>query len=72
LQDNLAALDFTIPAELRARLDRVSKTPLPFPYSYFGSEIQARVAGGAVTGDKPPSYAPPLLVEGDAVSITSN
>jgi aryl-alcohol dehydrogenase-like predicted oxidoreductase len=72
LQDNLAALDFEIPAELRARLDTVSKTPPPFPYSFFGSEIQARVTGGAVTGDKPPSYAPPLLVEGAAVSITSN
>jgi aryl-alcohol dehydrogenase-like predicted oxidoreductase len=71
LQDNLAALDFTLPPELRERLDKVSKTPLPFPYSYFGSEIQARVTGGAVTGDKPSGYAPPLLVEGDAVSITS-
>lgn len=72
LQDNLAALDFTLPAELRARLDTVSKTPPPFPYAYFGSDIQARVTGGAVTGDKPLGYAPPLLVEGDAVSITSN
>jgi aryl-alcohol dehydrogenase-like predicted oxidoreductase len=72
LQDNLAALDFTIPAEFRVRLDTVSRTPPPFPYSYFGSEIQARVTGGAVTGDKPPFYAPPLLVQGDAVSITSN
>ena len=72
LQDNLAALDFEIPAELRARLDTVSKTPPPFPYSFFGSEIQARVTGGAVTGDKPSGYAPPLVVEGAAVSITSN
>lgn len=72
MQDNLAALDFTIPPELRERLDHISKTPPPFPYSFFGSEIQARVTGGAVTGNKPAGYAPPLLVEGDAVSITSN
>ncbi|WP_027058936.1 aldo/keto reductase [Mesorhizobium loti] len=71
LRDNLAALDFMIPDALRARLDAVSKTPPSFPYSYFGSEIQARVTGDAVTGDKPAGYAPPLLVEGAAVSITS-
>jgi aryl-alcohol dehydrogenase-like predicted oxidoreductase len=72
LQDNLGALEFSIPAELRERLDTVSTSPAPFPYSYFGSEIQARVTGGAVTGDKPLGYAPPVLIEGEAVSITSS
>ncbi|RTL97221.1 MAG: aldo/keto reductase [Hyphomicrobiales bacterium] len=72
LEDNLGALDFSIPAALRARLEKVSATPAPFPHSYFGSEIQVRVTGGAVTGDKPASYSPPLMIEGEAVSISSN
>lgn len=72
LQDNLAALDFSIPAVLRERLDLVSGSPAPFPHSYFGSEIQARVTGGAVTGNKPSGYAPPVLVEGESVSITNS
>jgi aryl-alcohol dehydrogenase-like predicted oxidoreductase len=72
LEDNLGALDFSIPAELRARLEKVSATPAPFPHSYFGSEIQVRVTGGAVTGDKPAGYSPPVIIEGEAVSISSN
>ena len=72
LEDNLAALDFSIPPELRKRLDMVSDTPAPFPHSYFGPQIQARVTGGAVTGDKPDGYFLPVLIEGEAVSIRSN
>ncbi|TGQ47835.1 MULTISPECIES: aldo/keto reductase [unclassified Mesorhizobium] len=72
MQDNLGALDFSIPVDLRARLDAVSKPSVPFPHSYFGSEIQVRVTGGAVTGDKPSGYAPPVLVEGEAVSINGS
>ncbi|TGQ72683.1 MAG: aldo/keto reductase [Mesorhizobium sp.] len=72
LHDNLGALDFPIPAELRARLDSVSRTSRPFPHSYFGNEIQGRVTGGVATGDKPFGYAPPVLIEGEAVSVASN
>ena len=72
LEDNLGALDFSIPAELRARLEKVSATPAPFPHSYFGSEIQVRVTGGAVTGDKPAGYSPRVMIEGEAVSISSD
>ncbi|MBZ9810648.1 MULTISPECIES: aldo/keto reductase [unclassified Mesorhizobium] len=72
LQDNLAALDFSIAPELRKRLDSVSSMPAPFPHSYFGPEIQVRVAGGVVTGDKPSGYSPQVLVEGEAVNISSN
>src|SRR5438445_7648379 len=72
LQDNLAALDFSIPAELRQRLGSVSRAPAPFPHSYFGPEIQVRVAGGALTGDKPSGYSLPVLIEGEAVSVSSN
>jgi len=72
MQDNLGALDFSIPADLRQKLDSISISPAPFPYSYFGSEIQARVTGGASIGDKPDGYAPPVLIEGEAVSVTSS
>ncbi|TPL05638.1 MULTISPECIES: aldo/keto reductase [unclassified Mesorhizobium] len=72
LQDNLAALDFSIPVELRQRLDKVSRVPVPYPYSYFGPEIQVRVAGGVVIGDKPSGFAPPVTIEGEVVSISSN
>ncbi|MDG4908027.1 aldo/keto reductase [Mesorhizobium sp. WSM4898] len=72
LQDNLRALDFSIPAELRKRLDSVSLAPAPFPHSFFGPEIQVRVAGGVVTGDKPSGYSLPVLIEGELVGISSN
>ena len=71
IQDNLGALDFEIPAALRDRLDSVSRTPAPFPYSYFGPQIQARVTGGAATGDKPSGYALPVLVEGEPASVSA-
>ncbi|MDX8517657.1 aldo/keto reductase [Mesorhizobium dulcispinae] len=72
LQDNLAALDFSIAPELRKRLDSASSLPAPFPHSYFGPEIQGRVTGGAATGDKPSGYSLPVLIEGEAVSVSSS
>lgn len=38
LEDNLTALDFTIPAPLAARLDAIGKPPLTFPYNFFVPE----------------------------------
>lgn len=46
LEDNLAAIDFTIPADLRKRLDDVSAIDIVHPYNFFGPMIQSRVAGG--------------------------
>lgn len=56
LEDNLGALSFDIPAELRARLDRVSAPARPFPYEFFGPEVQAMVHGGAAVGVEPASF----------------
>ena len=56
LQDNLQALDFTIPDELLARLNQASTLTPTFPYSFFGSEIQAMIHGGVVVSNKPQSY----------------
>jgi aryl-alcohol dehydrogenase-like predicted oxidoreductase len=72
LQDNLAALDFEIPAALRQRLEAVSSVPAPFPHPYFGSQIQVRVTGGTVTADKPAGYSRPVVIEGEAAGISGN
>jgi aryl-alcohol dehydrogenase-like predicted oxidoreductase len=45
LQDNLGAIEFTIPAELRKRLDDASAIELFHPYTFFEPFIQNRVKG---------------------------
>jgi aryl-alcohol dehydrogenase-like predicted oxidoreductase len=45
LQDNLGAIEFTIPAELRKRLDDASALELFHPYTFFEPFIQNRVKG---------------------------
>ncbi|MGC2000448.1 MAG: aldo/keto reductase [Candidatus Acidiferrales bacterium] len=46
LNDNLQAAEFTIPAELRKRLDEVSAPEAIHPYVFFGPGIQPMVTGG--------------------------
>ncbi|MFT3771390.1 MAG: aldo/keto reductase [Minicystis sp.] len=59
LDDNLRALDFDIPAELRAKLDEASAPAVPYPYGMFTDAYQATfLHAGAVVGDKPRGYAP--------------
>lgn len=59
LDDNLRALDFEIPGELRAKLDQISAPPVPYPYGMFTDGYQATfLHPGAVVGDKPHGYAP--------------
>jgi aryl-alcohol dehydrogenase-like predicted oxidoreductase len=70
LDDNLKALDFELPAELRARLDAVSAPPQPFPYFFFEDELQGKVHGGAAVGDKPPGYFAPVRVQGSGAGVT--
>ena len=46
LDSNLSSLDFTIPAELRARLDKAGElNPAAQPYAFFTPRLQARVTG---------------------------
>ncbi|WP_224363605.1 aldo/keto reductase [Hyalangium versicolor] len=59
LEDNLAALDFELPAELRRQLDQVSANPSSFPYSMFEDGYQSGMIGAAVS-DKPVRYATPV------------
>jgi len=64
LEDNLAALDFTIPAELAAGLDAISSPERRFPYTFFGPEFQGMVNGGCSVGDKPDGYHQPVRISG--------
>ncbi|HVB57556.1 MAG TPA: aldo/keto reductase [Candidatus Acidoferrales bacterium] len=46
LEDNLRAIEFTIPPELRKRLDVASAIEMGHPYTFFGPMLQARITGG--------------------------
>jgi aryl-alcohol dehydrogenase-like predicted oxidoreductase len=46
LDDNLAALDFEIPRELRARLDEISAPEVHYPYNFFRDDLAQWVAAG--------------------------
>jgi aryl-alcohol dehydrogenase-like predicted oxidoreductase len=46
LHDNLSSIEFTIPAELRQRLNQASALPSIHPYMFFESFIQGMVSGG--------------------------
>ncbi len=46
VDDNLASLDFSIPADLRKKLDEASAIEMVHPYSFFGGEINAMITGG--------------------------
>ncbi|MBB3424761.1 aryl-alcohol dehydrogenase-like predicted oxidoreductase [Rhizobium sp. BK312] len=70
LKDNLGALEFTIPHELRRRLDDVSALPSTFPYSFFGPEIQGSLTGGQTVGGKPVGYYPDLNISGKFAGVS--
>jgi aryl-alcohol dehydrogenase-like predicted oxidoreductase len=45
LDDNLSAIEFAIPAELRQQLDEISALPSAHPYMFFGGVLQAMISG---------------------------
>jgi aryl-alcohol dehydrogenase-like predicted oxidoreductase len=59
LRDNLGALDFELPAELRVRLDAASEPASSFPYTFFSGTIQSMISGGNLIGSKPAGYFAP-------------
>lgn len=69
LQDNLAALDFEIPTQLKQKLDNVSAPEVPNPYSFFTQSIQGMIHGGATVGDKPEKYYSRTLIGGDGAGV---
>jgi aryl-alcohol dehydrogenase-like predicted oxidoreductase len=71
LDDNLGALDFELPADLRARLDAVSATASRYPYTFHTHGMQAMLTGGATVGDKPVGYSQPVLVKSKPAGVKS-
>jgi aryl-alcohol dehydrogenase-like predicted oxidoreductase len=64
LQENITALSFDLPVELRQRLDVASAPPQTFPYIFFGSEVQGSLHAGAIVGTKPPGYFTSVRITG--------
>ena len=64
IRANLAALSFEIPPALAARLDAASAPERPFPYSFFGAEIQGMIHGGATVAAKRRGYFPEIEIVG--------
>jgi aryl-alcohol dehydrogenase-like predicted oxidoreductase len=46
LEDNLASLSFSLPAELRSKLDAASALDVAHPYMFFDEVLQGRIRGG--------------------------
>lgn len=69
MQDNLGALDFEIPADLRQRLDAVSERDVQFPYTFFTPDMQAMLQGGVAVGDNPAGFQPNRLIKGQAAGV---
>jgi len=46
LENNLGAIEFTIPADLRQRLDDASALEPAHPYLFFDASLQAMISGG--------------------------
>jgi len=47
LENNLGAIEFAIPADLRKRLDDASALDPAHPYLFFDSSLQAMISGGS-------------------------
>ena len=71
-EDNLAALERSLPDEALRRLDAVSALPQQFPYSFFEQAQQERLHGGAAVGDKPDGYHAPVRVAASDVGATQS
>ncbi|BDM83438.1 aldo/keto reductase [Acaryochloris marina] len=70
LEDNLKALEFTIPGDLRNRLNQASQLKPMFPYTFFTPEIQAMLTGGAIVGDKPEGYNPGIILDAKPAGLS--
>jgi len=71
LQANLAALSFELSPSQHARLAGAGAPERPFPYTFFGEEIQGMIHGGATVGSKPAGYAPRVEISGGGAGISS-
>jgi aryl-alcohol dehydrogenase-like predicted oxidoreductase len=69
LENNLNALDFELPTQLRSQLDAVSAPTKSFPYTFFETGMQTMLAGAHPVGDKPQGYSYPVRIEGQAAGV---
>jgi len=63
LEDNLKAIEFKIPAELRKRLDEVGAPPSIHPYEFFEPFIQEMIHGPAPVRAWQPTRPEPVRRE---------
>lgn len=64
LEDNLGAIEFAIPAELRKILDETSAIEPGAPYGFFEPMLQSWIAGGTALRPWAPARAYPDLAAG--------
>jgi len=70
LDDNLSAIEFTIPSELRQRLDDASAIPSIHPYMFYEPFLQGAIQGGVkVQRWHPPTSAPVGESQGDPSGV---
>jgi diketogulonate reductase-like aldo/keto reductase len=67
LEDNLSALEFAIPGELRKRLDEVSAPASLHPYVFFEPFIQKMIHGESPVSRWEPARRGPESVPADGV-----
>lgn len=60
LEDNLKAIEFTIPSEFRNRLDEIGAPPLIHPYEFFEPFIQTMIHGSSPVKPWQPARVQPL------------
>jgi aryl-alcohol dehydrogenase-like predicted oxidoreductase len=58
LEDNLSALDFTIPDALRVRLSDASRLPTEYPYVFYSEALQGMVRAGTNVLPEPRTFRP--------------
>ena len=58
LEDNLRSIEFSIPAELRQRLEQASAPESTHPYVFFERFIQGMIHGAKVQGWSPMRVLP--------------
>ena len=56
LEDNLASLEFEIPAEQSKRLEEVGRPEKMFPYFFFEAMLKERIRGYLPVSKEPPLY----------------
>lgn len=67
LEDNLKAIEFTIPAELRTRLDKIGAPPSIHPYEFFEPFVQTMIHGSSPVRAWEPARTKPEPVSSEEI-----